>query len=405
MSRKNLTAFILAAIVLLSFIIKLVLIFKYGNLLTVDSDDLNYVKSAAALIKRGIFVFHNYNEPTVFVMPLYPFFLAAVFKVFGFGLEGLQAARILQAAFSCLTIVLVYLTGKELFNRQTGLISAFLTAFYVPNIVTAGYLLTETLFTTALYLLSYLSVVFSKRPGAWRFSLLGAVWAAAVLIRPAIALYPVILFIYIIFYHKIKPKALIKLAAAMLLTFAVIMSPWWIRNFREYGDFIPLAASSGNPMLQGTYINYVQTPENTVYYKLGENAYETDRIEVETARKRIKNQLKNNFREYIKWYTVGKTKYFWGTVFYWKEFLGIDTRFVVFMHRVILTGFIGMALAAFNNFFRYSLPIMLIIYFNAVHCVYMAFDRYALPLIPILSVFTAYLAVRTAGIFRRFMSA
>ena len=45
-------------------------------------------------------------------------------------------------------------------------------------------------------------------------------------------------------------------------------------------------------MLQGTYVNYVQIPENVVYYELGKNAYETNRNEVEAAKQRIKTELK-----------------------------------------------------------------------------------------------------------------
>ena len=66
-----------------------------------------------------------------------------------------------------------------------------------------------------------------------------------------------------------KVVEMVKLGSIMFIMFGVIMSPWWIRNYLEYGEFIPLAASSGNPFLQGTYINYEQTPENVVYYKLG----------------------------------------------------------------------------------------------------------------------------------------
>jgi len=51
---------------------------------------------------------------------------------------------------------------------------------------------------------------------------------------------------------------MIKLGTVMFLAFVAVVSPWWIRNYREYGEFIPLAASSGNPLLQGTYVNYEQ---------------------------------------------------------------------------------------------------------------------------------------------------
>ena len=100
----------------------------------------------------------------------------------------------------------------------------------------------------------------------------------------------------------------------MLLAFTIVMAPWWIRNYAEYGIFVPLAESSGNPLLQGTYIGYNQTPDKTVLYRLGKNALETNIIEVEVAKRRIIEGFKNDFPGYLKWYTIDKTYLLW-TIF------------------------------------------------------------------------------------------
>ena len=118
--------------ILISFAFKAYIIFSQGNNLNLSSDDLNYIKSAVALVRKGIFVFHQYNEPTVFVTPVYPLFLASIFKIFGYGFIGLQVARIIQAILSSITVVLVFLSGKVLFNEKVGLIASFLVCFYFP---------------------------------------------------------------------------------------------------------------------------------------------------------------------------------------------------------------------------------------------------------------------------------
>ncbi|NSW91757.1 MAG: glycosyltransferase family 39 protein [Firmicutes bacterium] len=398
--KEKISYILLSVFIFISLFIKLYLIFTQGNRLTLFSDDLNYVKSAVALAKKGIFVFHEYNEPTVFVTPVYPFFLAGIFKIFGYGFVGFQTARIIQAVLSSITIALVFLTAKRLFNRKVALISAFLVSFYFPNIVTTGYFLTETLFTTLLMLLVYLSLRFAESLKAIDFALLGTVWAITTLCRPTIALYPIILFLYLSIHWRVNITKVIKLGASMAFSFIIIMSPWWIRNYREYNMFIPLAASSGNPMLQGTYINYQQTPENIVYYKLGKNALETNKTEVEVAKKRMIEGFKNDFRRYLKWYTIDKTALFWGTVFYWREFLGVNRYFVIAFHYFILLGFIGIFMVMTREFSKHILTVGLIAYFNAVHCYYMAFDRYAFPLLPLLSMFTGYLIYRIFIILR-----
>lgn len=389
MDNKKRTYLILGIFILLSLVIKLTMIFKYGNKLTLASDDLNYIESAVFLLKKKMFFFHNYNEPTVFVMPGYPFFLATVFSVFGYGTAGIQMARILQALISCIAILMVFLIARKLFNRRVALFSAFLVAFYLPNIVTTGYLLTETLFTALLYVLLYYSMIFSDRPSVGKFLALGVIWAAAVMLRPTIAPYPALLFFYLFVYKKMKVKDLVKYGIIMAVSFIVIFLPWWIRNYNEYERFIPLAASSGNPMLQGTYVNYNQTPENIVYYKLGKNAIETNETEVEVAKARIKQEFKKDFWGYLKWFTIGKTKLFWGTVFYWREFFSISQKYVVNYHYFLLFGFLGIFICIFKNPSKFILPVTLILLFNVVHCIYMAFDRYAFPLIPLLSIFCA----------------
>ena len=62
-------------------------------------------------------------------MPLYPLFLASVFKVFGCGLAGFQAVRIIQAVLSSITIILVFLIARYYFDEKIAAFSAFLVSF------------------------------------------------------------------------------------------------------------------------------------------------------------------------------------------------------------------------------------------------------------------------------------
>jgi len=404
MMKINKIYIVLTSFIICSFLIKIVLIIKYKNLLTLDSDDLNYIKSAVVLVKKGFFVFHNYNEPTVFITPLYPLFLASIFKIFGYGMLGFQAVRIVQAVLSSITVLLIFLTARKLFNDKIGLVAAFLVSFYLPNIVTVGYMLTETLFTTLLCLLIYLSIIFVEVPSKIKFFILGAIWGIAVLCRPTVALFPILMFIYILIHNKYKIITVIKFGVIMGLSFSMILAPWWIRNYQDYKQFIPLAASSGNPMLQGTYLEYKQTPQTISYYKLGKNAFETDKSEVNLAKKRITNGFGEDFWGYLRWYTIGKTYFLWMTIFYWKQYFGITPYQVYLFHCIILLGFIGGIIALYRKFATYFLPISVIVYFNIVHCITMAFDRYAFPLLPILSIFSAYLIVNTFTFLQKSMS-
>jgi 4-amino-4-deoxy-L-arabinose transferase-like glycosyltransferase len=385
----------LGLIIATSLAVKAALIFTYNNRLTLSSDDLNYLKSAAVILKRGIFTFQNFNEPTVFVMPLYPLFLATILKFTGFGILGMQTVRIIQAVLSCITVLLVWLTGRKLFDDRVALLASLLTAFYLPNITTAGYFLTETLFTLLLMVLVFYSLKFADNPSKKVFAVLGVMWAVITLCRPTIVLYPLLLAVYCFFYKRMRVWQLIKLCSVMALSFAIVMSPWWVRNFKEYGKFIPLAASSGNPMLQGTYVDYNQSPDEVVYYPLGKNALETNSIEVGVAKERIKNGFRKDFWGYLSWYTVKKTVYYWCGTFYWQEVFGISKNVALALHYVLILGLPGIIIACRKNYSKYILPLSVILYFNLIHCLYMAFDRYAFPMMTLLSIFSSFLIVKS----------
>jgi len=398
MIRRNYTRFILALFIAISFSLKLTFVLHYKNELSLSSDDLNYIKSAVVLLKTNLLTYHGFNEPTVFIMPLYPIFVAACFKIFGYGIIGLQAVRIVQSIISCLTILLVYLISKKLFDKNISLLSAGFTSFYIPNITTVGFFLTETLFTFLFMLLIYISLEFTVYPSLRKFSIIGLVFALVTLCRPTIALFPAILGLYILI-KNIPLVNVLKLLSAMMISFLIILSPWWIRNYKEYKEFIPLSAASGNPMLQGTYVDYKQTPENIVYYKLGKNSFETNKSEMQAAKTRIKNELKNDFWGYFNWYTIKKTILLWYSPFYWKEYFGIKKTSVIVFHYIMLLGLPGLIIASMSNFKKYFVFVSLILYFNAVHCIYMAFDRYSFPLMPILSIFSSFLIVKIISFF------
>jgi len=238
--RKNRHNLILILIIIASLIVKIVLIVKYKKQLNLVQWWLKLCKKCGGACKKRHLHFSQFKWANGFCNSGISFFLALVFKLFGTGFAGLQAARIIQAVISSVTILLVYLIAGKLFNKNVALLAAFLVAFYVPNIVTVGYMLTETLFTMLLCLLLYFSLLFAKKPKKTGFVFLGVLWAVATLCRPTIALYPIFLFVYLFWSERIKIVEMIKLGTVMFLAFVAVVSPWWIRNYREYGEFIPL---------------------------------------------------------------------------------------------------------------------------------------------------------------------
>lgn len=64
-------------------------------------------------------------------------------------------------------------------------------------------------------------------------------------------------------YKKVRFKEALKYTIIVIAVFSVVMSPWWIRNYVIFHRFIPFTMATGNPMDQGTFIDYNKKSRNT----------------------------------------------------------------------------------------------------------------------------------------------
>src|SRR5262249_23611455 len=120
--------------------------------------------------------------------PLYPALLAGVYSVAG--LENFAAVRLLQAALSLLTVVVLYRLGREIATPRVAAWLAGLYGFYPSLLVFNHFVLTEVLFTLLLTTACYLLVLSFKR-GSVRFAALsGVVLGLAALTRSVVWMAP-----------------------------------------------------------------------------------------------------------------------------------------------------------------------------------------------------------------------
>ncbi len=67
------------------------------------------------------------SREAFFMTPLYPYFLAAIYRLFG---RDLFLIRMIQAGLGSLSAVLVYFLGKEVFDRKVGILAGLVAAAY-----------------------------------------------------------------------------------------------------------------------------------------------------------------------------------------------------------------------------------------------------------------------------------
>ena len=129
------------------------------------------------------------DEP-FFMNPLYPYFMAAIYAVFGFEYWAVGMVQALLGAMGC---YMLYEIGTQLWRRQVGLIAAGLAAFYGPYVFYDGALLTASPIT-CLNLVGLYALLRSRESGSprWLWAA-GLAFGVSALARPLVLLYVVVL--------------------------------------------------------------------------------------------------------------------------------------------------------------------------------------------------------------------
>ena len=242
--------------------------------------DAEYYWTLAGTIRRGtLYEVVEWGDIPHLALrtPGYPAFLAGCRVLLG---DRPFGARLVQAGLGMLTVGLVYLLTRELTDKEESravaggrpwsmaLVAALLTAIHPYFIVMSVLLLSEALFVPLMLASLWgMAVVWNRlgpaSKGRSRRQLLvafgtGAASGAAVLVRPSWAFF-VLVMMGLWAGNLARSKedvpgralAAVRVAGAIVLGLVMVMSPWWARNARIYGRFIPTAIWMGASLYDG----------------------------------------------------------------------------------------------------------------------------------------------------------
>ncbi len=391
---KKIIKYSLLIIEIIFIIVGMISIFKYGNSLLLgslekfDNDDVKYIRSAWNLMDNKILSYENIKESTVYIMPGLTFVLAFFMMIFG-KMQGLVAFKIFQLILQAGSIYLIFLIGRKVFSSRVGLIASIIDVIYVPELFVVNTILMECICKFLFLLLIYISIYAIETKSSKLYTVGGIIWAISCLFKPTMAGYPiVILFMWI--KSKYKFSEILKYTTLVLLIFCTIMSPWWVRNYKEFNSFIPFTKSAGNPFLQGTFINYDQSEGLGVPYVKSENAIENDQNEIKAGLQRLQKYGGEQPIKYIFWYTIGKTFFFWRGPFYWKIIFKIPLLIAISIHVIILLlGILGIVKGSKKNL-NVALLISILLLLNLIYLPFYTFERYSYMAMPLVMVFAAF---------------
>ena len=182
--------------------------------------------------------------------PGYPYFLAAVYRVFG---HGYLAPRLIQFGLGLVSCVLIYLAARRWVGPPPALIAAFFSAVYWVFIYFEGELLDPALSIFSLLVFVNLVMTWKKKLNTAYSCLSGVALGLFALVRAnALLLIPAVILwmVWVLARRRLRGRSLVT-AASFLLGSAVVILPVTARNYLVSGEFVLIASNAGSSLLVG----------------------------------------------------------------------------------------------------------------------------------------------------------
>jgi tetratricopeptide (TPR) repeat protein len=203
-------------------------------------------------IARGDWI----GSEVFFQAPLYPYFLAIVYFLFG---HILNAVYLIQLVIALAGIYALFRAGRKLVDEKVGLFAAALSAFYGVYVFYDVQLLKESLAVTMVCFLIWILVEAREKKGFALWVCSGVLCGLLTLLRENMLLIVPFLLLLVI-----QPRERIYIfflrALALILGVGIILTPVAFRNLKVGGNFLPSTFQGGvnffignNPQATGTY--------------------------------------------------------------------------------------------------------------------------------------------------------
>lgn len=245
------TLILLAAILVLGFGLRAYRVIE--PLPTPGDDARAYYALSKALYEEQSFGGPAFDDSSDW-SPGAPLLYAASFYATGGAREG--TARIVELLFGLGAIVVVYLLGRRVNCRPTGLLAAFAVAVYPPFIHSTGALFSEppAIFTLPAAVLAFLWASERERLRAWLLP--GFLFGLTALIRPEYLLVGVAFAVLALIRVGRERGWQPGLAGATLLAVGLLLPiiPWAVRNQVVLDRTVPISTGGGKALYVGTFL-------------------------------------------------------------------------------------------------------------------------------------------------------
>ncbi len=252
---------LIVAAAVIGLVLRLAFAFGYWVSKPLTHDEREYLALARSLSMGKGFGYDLPAEasdaPRFGRAPGYPLFLALV----GGGRGKFDATppqvKLAQAIVGSIGVWLIGAIARRAAGPRAGVAAACLTAVYPPLVWICAYVFSEALFSTLAFGAVLLLNVSIDRAGAADATIkrsaytssvgAGIITGAAMLVRPAMAFFLPVAFVWLIASRRAAVAALLTAGAL------VVVGPWTVRNMQVYHRFVFIASEGGVTFWTGNH--------------------------------------------------------------------------------------------------------------------------------------------------------
>ncbi len=394
---KNYRNVLITLFFVLGFTLRLIYILRFtpSDINIPTGDASGYHTLAMNLIKYGQFAY-EFNNPTAHREPLYPIFLALIYKFFG---ENLLIVRIMQCFINLFSIYLIYLLSKKIFTENVAVFAVGISSIWPSFIYYTGTVLREIFFTFLLLIVMYLLYQNLQKTSILKQIFLGLI-ASLVALTNSIG---VVIFVGIVIYFLLLKKISFKNLFVVCLSFLFIYSFWVIRNYKVLHGFVLGSTNGGKTFWDGTDIipfevrglpEEVEFLRKTEDYLVGmnmKNEIEKDRF---FYKKAIEYYKRNPSKILI--LSIKKFLKFWKVFPHKGRIYGANEKIIRLVSLVYIFIFLLFLLGVYflfkENLFNSStfLLFLPIILFCIIYSIFWSQIRYRVPIEPYVIIVASY---------------
>ena len=190
--------------------------------------------------------------PTAITPPLYVYFLALVFSIFGiYSVQSAVVVEVSQSLFAALSCLVFYHLGKR-FSEMVGLLAALGMAFYPASILFSTMRIGPIVLVVLL--LGIIMIYLFRIQEHWRSRdalMCGVLMGITALVEPTGILFFVASCGWLLLWSSHSRFAAVKSSILMGTACILCVLPWTIRNYLVFNAFVPVKSSLGVNLLQG----------------------------------------------------------------------------------------------------------------------------------------------------------